>query len=164
MVGLFDQPTFRKDSLPPMPTGTRDFIVGSFDPGKSYDRAVGLLKEIEPEMKEAIEQVEKAVSDATGLRLRQDLLAHVGPSWCVYELPGEGRGEQYNGVAVAGVNDAGAFGKTLDALVGRINGYLRDVEKEGDQQAEGPPVLALVPLAAPERGYRLTSPAGWCRG
>ena len=160
LVGLIDQPSFRKDQLPPMPHDVPSFMVGSFDPGASYDRASGLLKTLQPDLKGPIEQVEKAVRDATGLRLRQDLLAHMGPTWCLYQIPEDTRvrDRQYAEILIVGIDDADAFGKILDALAAKANEALRTLD-EGPDKAE-PPILLLERLPNGERGYQLTSPAG----
>ena len=160
LVGLLDQPSFRKDQLPPMPRDVPSFVVGSFDPGASYDRASGLLKTLQPDLKGPIEQVEKAVRDATGLRLRQDLLAHMGPTWCLYQIPEDPRDHdrQYAEILIVGIDDADAFGKILDSLAAKANEALRTLD-EGPDKAE-PPILLLERLPRGERGYQLTSPAG----
>jgi hypothetical protein len=64
----------------------------------------------------------------------------------------------------AHIDDAEAFAKLLTAAVPRVNQYLRDSKKGNDHAKAGDrehelPMLALEPLPAPERGYRLTSPA-----
>ena len=104
---------------------------------------------------------ERAVRDATGRRLREDLLAHLKPAWCLYAAPGgwNGKPDEAAPVLVLGVDDVGAYGKTLDALAERGNAALRDLEGLAANPGD-PPSLALEPLPAPARGYRLASPSG----
>ena len=65
--------------------------------------------------------------------------------------------------SLAGVHDAAAFGKVLDSIANRVNQYLNDPNKGKDaaeqvKKEADLPVLALVKLPAPDRGYQLTSP------
>jgi hypothetical protein len=161
LIGLLDQPAFRKDRLPPIPRGTSAYVVASFDPGRSYDRVIGLLKTLEPAARAEFDQLEKAVRDAVGSDLHRDLLAHLGPTWCAYPSPdaGRDRDEKYNTVMVVGTDDAEAFGKSLDVLASRVNESLRKLEGDDGRKEGDPPILALERLPAPARGYQLTSPA-----
>ena len=136
LVGWLDQPAFRKGELPPIPQSTRTFLVDSFDPALAYGRFGELARKIEPETGALIDELEKAAKDITGLRLREDLLSHLGPTWCVLPVPsadGQGGGKaevdptEY--VLVASLRDADGFSKVLDTLAARANQYLRDREK-----------------------------------
>ena len=171
LVGWLDQPAFRKGELPPIPQSTRTFLVDSFDPALAYGRFGELARKIEPETGALIDELEKAAKDITGLRLREDLLSHLGPTWCVLPVPsadGQGGGKaevdptEY--VLVASLRDADGFSKVLDTLAARANQYLRDREKPADGQARDarqpdPPSLAVERLPGTQRGYRLTSPS-----
>ncbi len=145
--------------------------MDSFDPALAYGRFGELARKIEPEMGALIDELEKAAKDITGLRLREDLLSHLGPTWCVLPVPsadGQGGGKaevdptEY--VLVASLQDADGFSKVLDTLAARANQYLRDREKPADGQARDarqpdPPSLAVERLPGTHRGYRLTSPS-----
>lgn len=170
LVAWLDQPAFDKDQLPPIPLATRAFVVDSFDPAIAYGRLIDLAKRVEPEMAGLIDQMERTTRDVTGLRLREDLLNHIGPTWCVLPVPsadgGGGKAEvdPSEFVLVASLKDADGFAKVLDTLALRANQFLRDREKiDGGQAKAGhpadPPMLALERLPAPHRGYRLTSPS-----
>ena len=172
LLALLDGPTFRKDRLPAIPKGAGAFAVGALDPVGKLDAAVALVGTVEPDAKKelnaAIAEGEKAVRDATGVRLREDLLGRLRPMWCVYAAPGGLDGtepEKAAPVAILAIDDADAFGKTLDTLAARGNAFLRSMEGLAAGAAD-PPSIAMVPLPAPERGYRLTSPSGlilWLR-
>jgi hypothetical protein len=171
LVAWVDQPSFRTDRLPPLPRGASTFAVQSFDVAASYQKLVDMLKAIEPELPRLIARMESDVWDATGLRVQEDLLRHLGPTWTVFTLPslnpnrGEGAEVDPTDFALlAGVDDAEAFLKVLDSIATRLNQYLLDLEKEGagnpqGKKEAGPPILAMKRLPAPDRGYQLTSPA-----
>ena len=172
LVGLLDGTTFRKDRLPPIPAGAGSIVVGALDPVGKLDAMVNLAGTFEPDAKKelstTIAEVEKAVRDATGVRLREDLVGRLRPMWCVYAAPGGFGGNDPATAApvlILGVDDADALGKTLDTLATRGNAFFRTIEGLGPDAAD-PPSIALEKLPAPERGYRLTSPSGlayWLR-
>ena len=166
MLSLLDQPSLRADRLPPIPKDAGAFVVGSFDPAKGYDTFVGLLKTFDPdqagEIDKAIAEVSKAVRDATGQRLREDLLGHLGPAWRLYTTRFEIRENAPTPVPalLVDVRDREAFGTVLDALVARVNDGLRGPKGADAKAGDEPPALVLERLPAPERGYRLVSPEG----
>ena len=135
MLLAFDQPGIPADRLP-IPRDAVSFLVGSFDPAKTYDAVIdGFLKaelgDIEKSAKdgppkaddddeaakkdlkddkapvaldskkmkeetaeEIKQQIEQTVREATGLRLREDILSCLGPTWGVSHAragPGQGR-------------------------------------------------------------------------
>jgi len=171
LVAWLDQPAFRKDRLPPIPRNTSAFAIDSLDPAASFQKVVGALTALVPELDGEIVKFERAIREATGLQLRQDLLNQLGPTWSVLRLPSldRNRGDraEFDPTAyalLAGVHDASAFGKVLDSMACRANQYLRDQDKSDDKKKQGkkeadPPILALERLPAPDRGYQLTSPA-----
>jgi hypothetical protein len=164
LAALLDQPSFRKDRLPPIPRGAGSFALGSFDPGKTFDRTVAWLRTVQPsataEVDAGLATLDRAVVEATGQRLREDLLRHLGPTWCMYAArdPRKDHAQEAIPTLLVGVDDADAFAKVLDAMATRVSNYLRD--QQGGAKAEEPAAIALERLPAPEHGYRLTSPAG----
>jgi hypothetical protein len=164
LLALLDGPTFRKDALPAIPKGAGAFAVGALDPVRYLDGFTAFVKATDAdaakEMAVALETAERAVRDATGQRLREDLLAHLKPAWCVYAAPGgwNGKPDEAMAVLVLNVDDAAAYGKTLDALAARGNAAFRDLEGLGANPGE-PTSLALERLPEPARGYRLASPS-----
>jgi hypothetical protein len=171
IVACLDQPAFHKDQLPPFPQDTRAFAVDSLDLAVTYQKIVGSLKSLEPELEGEMGQLERAFLEATGLRVREDLFNHLGPTWSLVRLPPTDRNRNAEDdldptefALLAGVRDAEAFCKVLDSVASRINQHLREAEKGNDEEQQGknevdPPILALDRLPAPDRGYRLTSPA-----
>jgi hypothetical protein len=159
LVAFLDQPRFRKGHLPPIPEGTSSFAVGSFDAAGTYARIAELIKALDPEVANEILQAERVMREALGLHGPDDL-RHLGSAWSVFRLPSqedEGRSgdeldpSQY--ALVAGIYSADAIGRVLDSIALKFNQYF--VEKE----QKDAPVLAVEKLKAPDRGYRLTSPA-----
>ena len=160
-AALVDQPAFRKDNLPPIPEGVTSFTVLAIEPGKAYRLGVELLKGINPEAKGQVKAVEKVVADATGLSLRDDLLAHLGPRVAVFDVPArpadlrnKGKGEETDPVVLAEVDDAAAFARALDALAAGVNDALKEA-------GGGAPACLLRPLPAPARGYVLGPAPGF---
>jgi len=168
-----DQPALNKAHLPPIPSGVKTFVVASFDPAKNYQTLSNVLNSIGSRGTDEIRRIEKLVRDETQLRLREDLLKHVGPTWWAFPVPSrKADGHEPNkagpaaNVLLAGVDDAEAFAKVLDALAPRVNQYLRDLDAENaangqDKKGEASREIGLERLPAPARGYRLT--AACCR-
>ncbi len=163
---LDDQPSFRKDQLPPVPRNTRAFLVDSLDVAATYRRLVGVLQALDPEAEKPIGQFEQAFRQTTGWRFREDVLGALGPHWSVFRLPSqdENRGDKQDldpteYALVAGVRDAREFEKRLDSIAKRINESLLERDQPAQGKDAGPPILALERLPAPAVGYQLTSPA-----
>src|SRR5205085_4656850 len=126
VLALFDQPTFDRSSLPPLPADLTGFTVASVDPARTYDRVVDLLKAADPAAAGRVAASEEALRQALGADLRKDLLAHLGPHWAVYGQPA-GR-PAAGGVftlldltVTVQVDDATAVGKALDPLLTALN-------------------------------------------
>jgi hypothetical protein len=170
IVACLEQPTFRKDQLPPIPRGTGAFVVGSFDAAASSAKLLELLFfSPDPGLAGDIPMLERAIPQMIGLNSLEDL-RHLGPRWFALRLP-SALGQPHEGTnpdlaeyaLVAGIDNPEAFGKLLDGVASRVSD-LADLDKQeakgqpGSQKAD-PPVLALEKLKAPDRGYQLTSPA-----
>jgi hypothetical protein len=169
----FDQPAFSTNRLPPLPRTAREFTVAAFEPETSYQLIRDAFKAIDPEVEAAFKEAEQTIKDQAGLRLREDFLRLLGPTWTVIRLVPEGGASRSSKefdpteyVLVAGVKDAAAFGAVLDRSVALLNASLRKLDP-ADEGADGkkandaePPALAVERLPGPDRGYRLTSPAG----
>lgn len=133
----FDQPSFRKNQLPPMPQGVASFAVGSVDPEKTYQSLIDLSPSIDPTLIDDLRQFERIVHEQTNVRFREDLLKYLGPTWCIYlapPAPGESKPRDKSDptayVLLVGVKDAAAFGKVLDTMVSQLNEDLGDLESD----------------------------------
>ncbi len=151
----FDQPSFRKNQLPPLPQGVASFAVGSLDLDTTCRHLVDTIASMDPSVSEDLRQFEKIVHDQANVRFREDLLKHLGPTWCVYLAPpgpGDRKSREKSDptayVLLAGVKDAAAFSKVLDTMASFIN------ENEGFPNPDRKPFLEK--LAAPAVGYRLS--------
>jgi hypothetical protein len=164
----FDQPSFRKNQLPPLPRGISTFAIGSLDLDKTYQSLLELSSSLDPSVSEDVRHVAKIVHEYTNVRLREDLLRLLGPTLCVYRAParaGDRTSKDKSNptayVFLAGLKDAVAFGKVLDMMVAQFDENLApdhaDLgQKPGDRKS---PSCFLEKLPAPESGYRLTASA-----
>ncbi len=85
---LFDQPTFDVRHLPPLPGGLAGFTVFSLDAARVYDQISAAVKVPGPRNpNDPLMQVEAAVKQATGLKLRDEILAPLGSRVVVYTVP-----------------------------------------------------------------------------
>ncbi len=166
LLALIDQPPITKETVPPLPKGLSAYTVLSMDLGKLYDTVVSQLKALNPNAATAIDQVNEAFQRQTGVKLRDDVLAQVGPRMAFY-----GRPEMVKApltpiggmlswlfhmpplVAELEIQDPGAFRKTLDGLVNTGNNLLASAGPPGEAPS-------LVPTERNSyRGYRLEVPA-----
>ena len=159
-AALADQPAFRKDRLPPIPEGVGSFTVVAIAPGKVYGRGLMLLDAIDPDAKGQFRAVEGALADATGVSLRDDLLAHLGPTLTVFTVPArpkelrkQEKADERDPVILAEMADAAAFTRALDAAAAGVDRALK--------AAPGGSPLELRPLPAPARGYSLGPAPGF---
>ena len=87
VLAMFDQPTFDARSLPPLPGGVGTFTVFSLDPGKVYDQVAAIAKLADPKSADLLAEAEGSFREATGRRLREDVLARVGPRAVLADVP-----------------------------------------------------------------------------
>lgn len=161
---LLKQPTFRKDQLPPIPVGVAGFTVVSMKSDQIYQAGVWMASALSPYSAEWVEKLEHAIDAAAGVRLRQDVLEKLGPSWVCFEDPETSLEEENRGVSclvlLASVGNASEFAKTLDNLANGVNRAFREAEEKADGIEPAQPDIEFKPLPAPARGYVLTVPPG----
>jgi hypothetical protein len=87
LLGLFDQPTFDKATLPPLPAGLPGFAVLSLQPLPAYDRLLSQAEATSPEAAARLKEFAKTVQAKSRMRLREDILAHLGPKLAVFSEP-----------------------------------------------------------------------------
>ncbi|MFI5460254.1 MAG: DUF1559 domain-containing protein [Isosphaerales bacterium] len=87
---LFDQPVFDARDLPPLPGALAGFTVLSLDPARFWNVSSTIMKAqaAGPGRAEPFgpDQIEQTVLQATGLRLREDILVHLGPRMTFYNV------------------------------------------------------------------------------
>lgn len=157
ILELFDQPTFDKATLPPLPEGLKGFTVVSLDFAKTYDKAVALLKLTDPNAGPGIQGFEQAVSDQLGIRLKEDFLAHLGPKLALTIGSSAKEGDnpiaavmqgQFDVTLTIQTDDQAAIAKAVDKLVEAATQALAGNERRPEfRKVEGP-----IP------GYSITFP------
>ena len=162
-LAVFDQPTFDKASLIPMPDSVGSFVDLSINPNKLLEA----LEHIGPAgaIKAQIDQLSETIKNTGQIDLKKDILGHLGPRMAAYLAPGRSAAANddsletalKNGLTtsaavtamqsffpkvtlVAEVDDPEAFGKGLDTLMIAINNELesqaREIEMEERRAAE----------------------------
>ena len=124
-LALFDQPTFDKGKLPPLPEGIESFGVLSVDPAKAFGMIQAMLPT--PAAQAKLTEAVDALKNKSRLDLRKDLLARLGPKVAFYVMPGSnpataraaGEPEKDAAGAAGGSNPLGGL------LGGMIPGALR---------------------------------------
>ncbi len=145
MLAILDQPTFDKSGLPPVPEGVEGFAVVSLNLLKTYDQLAALAQAAKPDAAAQIEGFAEQFQAKTKLRLKEDVLAHVGPKIAVYNAPAS-RSADAKAAAPSGplaallggkeiprltivveIDDPKVFGRSLDALMIAANQGLRSL-------------------------------------
>ena len=155
LLGLYDQPTFEKGALPPLPEGITGFRVVSLDLSKSLDTLLAVAKSLGGTIDPLANNFVGLFKEKTRLDLRKDVLAHLGPKMAFYlsqakdevAVPeGAEAGGGLGGLAggfdlkavmaaavsvpkftlVAEVKDTAAVGRALDQLMVEANKGLRE--------------------------------------
>jgi hypothetical protein len=146
ILGLFDQPTFDKTKLPPVPDGVDSFTVISIDPQKAFDQISNLLRGLNPNGG-GLDAFSDAVKFRTKRDLKTEILGHLGPRIVIYVAPGAKSSDSKGpnplaamlgplGAAlanfeiprltiIADIDDSVAVGRVLDELMIVVNQNLR---------------------------------------
>ena len=154
---MFTPASLRPDRLPPIPAGSGAIAVGSFRRADLKEALAPLWPLIKADVRPILEAAEKAIAEMTAGDFRDEVLRHLGPTWCIFASTSArpSSGGDSDPAFLIEVADPVVTARLLDEAASRANQYFRR-ERPGD----GPPALILDRLPAPERGYRLTSPAG----
>ena len=122
-IACLDQPAFRTDRLPSLPAGVGTFLVGSIDLDGTSQRVANVLKLVDPDSIKELEALEKELHEI-GLRLREDVLQPIGPTWFLLEVPpAKPGGPRRNRpglrdhVLVASIKDADKIAKIVDKML-----------------------------------------------
>jgi hypothetical protein len=170
-----DHPAFRSDRVPLLPARTGTFLVSSIDLDRDYQTLADVLKHLDPDSIKQLADFEGGLQEATGLRLREDVLQAIGPNWCIYEVPSAARNDfgrkpaaPWDHVLVASIKDADKAIKVADALAQLFDPadrfwdvFFDDADVRTRKAARVP---RFEPLPAPDRGYRLILPPGFSAG
>jgi hypothetical protein len=156
-------PTFDKASLPPIPSGLTSWTVISFNPLALWQKASDYVKEESKKRGMEPNQVgmfvfEEGFTRNLGLRLREDILAPLGPKWVFYadvDLAQPAAGKPRAGLTVE-VKDARTFARTLDRLAAFGSQILQA------QAAQNPkaPKFEIKKVDGTSPGYHVVFPPG----
>jgi hypothetical protein len=144
-LGLFDGPTFDKSKLTAIPDTVGEFSVVSLDMKTLLDKIIPLAKSLKPGSEAQITKFVDSVKTTTKLRLKEDILAHLGPKVTFFSLPtksgskaaiptagvasmvlGAFKSDQVPRSAIVfDIDDPVAFGKVLDQLMVGVNRELK---------------------------------------
>jgi prepilin-type processing-associated H-X9-DG protein len=165
---LFDQPVFDARHLPPLPGGLDGFAVFSLEPARLFDQVLEEMRSMQPGGAEAARQIEQVVQQATGLNVRDNLLAHLGPRFTFYTIPtrvnaatnpisGLVQGFIFvpKSALVVEVKDHEAVTRAVETLSKRINSGLRTLA----DQVGGGEVGEFKRLKGEENGRILALPS-----
>ena len=114
LLSLYDQPTFEKGDLPPLPEDITGFRVVSLDLAKSLDTILAVAKSLGGSIDPLANRLLEHFKEKTRLDLRDDVLAHVGPKMAFYLSPDKTEAAVTEGAEA----DAGGG---LGALAGGFN-------------------------------------------
>jgi prepilin-type processing-associated H-X9-DG protein len=159
LLHLFDQPAFTTSALPPIPADQVSFQIFSINIPQTYE-LIRSMQEPAPAADQETD-TERAFREATGISLRKDVLARLGPKVIFFERPPVaeappgafvGTLPEYN--LMLQVDDPAAAGKVLDTLVVAINKALKKDAANND------PAPQFVKREGDRPGYRLDLPQG----
>jgi prepilin-type processing-associated H-X9-DG protein len=165
---FFDQPAFNARHLPPLPGGLAGFTVLSLDTARFVDQVAAALKTIDPRASQPLAQIEAAVQQVSGLKLRDDLLAPLGSRVVFYTFPTQ-RNAPANVLAglaqalvfvpksavVIEVKDREGVAKALDKLSEKGDRTVPILANPGGGPSVSVTVSSMRKLKGPETGYIL---------
>ncbi len=170
ILTLFDQP--------PIKAGTRVFTAGaddsytlmSIDPIKTANAILALVRHDNPDAAARIDYLTERFGERSGLSLRNDLLAKVGPRMALLLPAGGGGGSVMSFwfhppdfVLLAELKDARDFAAKLDRLIEFANRELKTAgamvrRQPGQPSRPGTEFAEFRRLKVPEQGYVLAVP------
>ena len=169
ILTLFDQP--------PIKAGTRvvaakadSYTLMSIDPVRTADAILALVRQDNPDAAARIDHLAEQFGERSGLSLRNDLLAKVGPRMALLLPAGGGGGSVLSFwfhppdfVLLAELKDARDFATKLDRLIEFANRELKAAgamvrPQPGQPSRPGTEFAEFRRLKAPEQGYVLAVP------
>ena len=158
LVAFLDGPTFNVQKLPPIPAGATSFITASLDMDATFAKYVELLAASGSPAAGQLEQAQQNLLAATGVKLREDVLKHIGPRLSLFTQPSTAKKMTLApgidmmlsevGVAVD-TDDGAALGKSIDLMMDLVIKSLK-ANPDAANRAK------FDRLAAPEKGYQMT--------
>ncbi len=125
VLGFLDGPTFTAETLPPIPAGAKDFLALSLDVDATFTKFTQFVSQMSPNGGPRFDVLEQTFLRNTKLRLREDVLQHLGPKMALFgkltgdkvPLSPEFSWAMPEFTLVAESDDAVEFAKSLDALM-----------------------------------------------
>ena len=171
VLAFFDQPALAPGSAVQLPEGRADYSLLSFDPIRTAEALLAMARRDDPAAAEKAADAAERFRKQTGLSLRDDLAAKLGPRAAVVS-PGLGSSLGLLGIwfsppdfaAAVELKDPAGFAANLDRLMAWAN---RELKAAGALVPPPPGLRATAPgtefaefrrLKAPERGYTLAVP------
>ena len=160
ILGFLDGPTFTVQTLPPIPADAKDFLAVSLDLDATFTKFVEVSSMTNPQAGAQIEAMKQNLLAATGVKLSEDVLKHVGPKFSIFGKMTGDKVAVTPGMSwtmpefslVAESDNAAELGKSIDLLMAQPIQRL----KTAPDPSKGPKIQQL---ASPEKGYDITLPA-----
>jgi prepilin-type processing-associated H-X9-DG protein len=158
VLGLFDGPTFDKSTLPALPSGVNGFTAVAMSPAQVHDKLLAIVRKSAPDGQRQVDALQKQWNQTLGVRLREDLLARLGPKWSMYAVPvDEPGGPPFDVVALAELTDSTRFSGSLGQVLQVANDH---INAGGGPNAAKGPRPQFRKLAGNQLGYELVLPPG----
>ena len=127
LLALLDGPTFDRSTLPPMPASVTGFAALSVSPLQLYEKAAALANTGKPDgAPDQFAPGEAGIKQMTGLDVKADLLAKLGPKMATFTVPATAPGGlPIEAVIIAEVADSAAFVDSLDKVFNVVNRALK---------------------------------------
>ncbi|HMF35940.1 MAG TPA: hypothetical protein VKF17_04845, partial [Isosphaeraceae bacterium] len=170
ILTLFDQPPIKTGTSVVAAGADGTYTLMSIDPAKTADAILALVRHDNPDAAARIDHLAERFGKRSGLSLRNDLLAQVGPRMALLMPAGGGGGGMISFwfhppdfVLAAELKDARDFAAKLDRLIEYANRELKTAgamvrPQPGQPSRPGTEFAEFRRLKAPEQGYVLAVP------
>jgi len=150
LLALLDGPTFDRSTLPPMPPSVTGFAALSLSPLQFYEKVAAISKiGSPPNAPDRFAATEQQFEKATGVNIKGDLLAKLGPKMAGFSLSASAPGGlPIEMVVLAEVADPKAFADSLGRVFDTINQAMKGPRP-------GPPGRQPMPEIRKLEGGRL---------
>ncbi|MGO8902974.1 MAG: DUF1559 domain-containing protein, partial [Isosphaeraceae bacterium] len=170
VLTLFDQPPIKAGTSVVAAGADDSYTLMSIDPIRTADAILALVRQDNPNAAARIDHLAEQFEERSGLSLRNDLLAKLGPRMALLPPAGGGGGGALSFwfhppdfVLVAELKDARDFTAKLDRLIEFANRELKTAgalvrPQPGQSSRPGTEFAEFRRLKAPEQGYVLAVP------
>ncbi len=170
LLALLEQPAIPAGTSIRTARGADGYTLLSIDPVKTAQTIMALLERDDPNSAARIQQLAASFRERSGLSLRDDLFAHVGPRVVILQPAGSSLGSIFSfwfhppdWAVAAELKDASAFAATLDRLIDFANRELKRAgamvpSRAGQTLLPGAEFAEFRRLPASEHGYTLAVP------